>query len=910
MLTSNHRKLLVSELVAGIGVIGPDFERFGTIIVDQIVKKRMNHRGLTPRGIPVKSTVDSISDDGSTAAQYSAQTNYFDDPYKKLLDDKKLLQELHPNASELFLLSSCLCSPGAHTDLVGIAANEKTATGLDLVIYDSRRIAEYIVDELLIDDRVIDALSPYLATLEKVRTEYAATNLLPKTAKSYLARADVEEQLKRLINTEKVAILAGLSGTGKSQTAIAVANDLANNFEMVIWVNGKELSTIEDLQAHRVDRRNMGLNLSHLLKNRATLLILDDLFFAISSDDLKALCGDKSAILVTRQVAQQADLCMPFFSENEARKLLEDGTGSFCPAEVFQIVWKTVGGHALTLKLMNVAVRNGVWSDLPDDCKSIGELPDTERFQQLANRLLGRLLPLIKKELALFNWCESGRIDREFARRVIQPVGLRKLADTCLLAIDRNDVVRLHDVVFAVLPSLNIDKSVYDTDFNAKLDAHVNHLEFGAGSDLSFLNFVYIHHLKIEQLLKKNLRRGSCLFCLAHSWSGEQVNESLISDPIEWANDIAKSINPQDIDVSAVCEAIEAVYRYKKYVLSDLEEARKVIEKYLNCFDILADGANVSAHSRRTALHHKAKALRNLTQFDKAIELCEQLINEYPHPATKLLLARLLVFEDAKRAKDILFELLIRAANDHDNADISVTLAAIETLGRSQLKDYFPEAVKNFGDLLRKLIVDSAVRGFDQAYVSFASIGRYLKYHDATNFLKLLNELPRLSVEEARDDKEKAQWGHILLAASEAAPDEQTKYASEALVFYSAIAKPDQFTIQEKGHTCVILHKYQEAVDILTSEVSVRPNPWKLYWLAKALYGLHDYETALQRVNEALADPHPAGKGFHPGMYELRWEIRKSLGDQNAGEDLQLAYDSCKDKKHKAALKSKLSASI
>ena len=476
-----------------------------------------------------------------------------------------------------------------------------------------------------------------------------------------------------------------------------------------------------------------------------------------------------------------------------------------------------------------------------------------------------------------------------------------------MLATDRNDVVRLHDVVFAVLPSLNIDQSFYDGEFNDALDAHVNYLEFAAENDLSFLNFVHIHHSKIEQLLRKNLRRGSCLFCLAHSWSGEQVNENLISDPIAWSRDLASSSNPQDIDVSAVCEAIEALYRYKKYVLFDDVEATKILTKYLICFDLLASGANVSVYSRRTAQHHKAKALKNLSQFDEAIELCEKLIEDCPHPATQLLLARLLAFQDTEKAKNILFELLTSAKCSPEKADISVSLAAIETLGRSQLKKFFPEAMERFGDLLGQLIVDSALRGFEQAYVSFVSIGRNLKDHDADQFLYLLNQLPKLSVGEARDDKERAQWGHIFLAASEAAPAQQFQYANEALAFYSAIAKPDSFTIQEIGHTCIVLGNYQAAVDILTPEVSKSPNPWKLYWLACGLFGLEDFEPALERIDAALADPRPQANAFHSRMYELRWNIRKCLGDQDAGVDLQNAYNSCADAKQKAIIRSKLS---
>ena len=91
------------------------------------------------------------------------------------------------------------------------------------------------------------------------------------------------------------------------------------------------------------------------------------------------------------------------------------------------------------------------------------------------------------------------------------------------------------------------------------------------------------------------------------------------------------------------------------------------------------------------------------------------------------------------RAKQLLFELLEQAQASPESAEISVTLAAIETLGRWQLKQWRRASLTKFGDLVADYIVASAERGFDLASVAFAAIGRELRYNDPELFVKVFD---------------------------------------------------------------------------------------------------------------------------------------------------------------------------
>ena len=71
------RKLLIQRLIPPIGVIGPDFERFGGLVLDHVLSTPLEHSGLNALGFPVSRVLDSSSADGSVVAEYSAEDDYF-----------------------------------------------------------------------------------------------------------------------------------------------------------------------------------------------------------------------------------------------------------------------------------------------------------------------------------------------------------------------------------------------------------------------------------------------------------------------------------------------------------------------------------------------------------------------------------------------------------------------------------------------------------------------------------------------------------------------------------------------------------------------------------------------------------------------------------------------------------------
>lgn len=910
-MNPSHRRYLVNELVRGISDIGPLFESFGQKIADHLVHEPLTHRGLNADGLPVGNTIDSYSANGEIAAEYSADKTYFDKPFKKLLGDYLHVRSNHPQAKQIYLLAGQQCGPKLGTRLTNIRNWLEKRKAITVEVYDSRRIAEFIVDELLLNDEAVESLAPTLGPLQRVRDEYAATNLVPAQSEYYIRQDDIIDEVMSQIRRDRVAAIAGVSGSGKSENAVAVSKELASEFEIVIWVVATDLRDRAELKGLDVERRGRRVNVDTLLKERSCLLILDDLRTPLTRDQLKQHTDATSAILVTRQIAEEGDFRIPDLDDESALQILQSGIASECPPPVLDKVRATAAGHALTLRLMNAGVRESSWDDLYADCDAIGEYHDEERVQRLADRLLGRLRHSLERELALFLWTGSDRVDRSFARRAIAPVGLRKLEGSCLVSADRHDVVRLHEVIWSALRSSGIPVHRYETDFSQSMESHIEHLAFVPGEALNFLNFCQIHKVHLQQLLSVNPKRSTCLYCLAHAWLDEEIDSTTLPDPIELSTDLETGAVQQDIDVSAFCEVLECLYRRDK-LDHGLKGARETLEQRIPLYSKVADSKTISEHGRRTALHHKAKALRNLKQYDEATELAESVAAAYESPATDLLLARLLLYGDVasvERGNALLLKILDDAKTRPEEAEISVVLASIETLGwgllNKAIPNALPEALNEYGKLVAEFIMSSAARGFDQAFVSFANIGRALRYHDENLFVDVLASLGTVRPEDARDDKERAAWGNIFLSASDSRTIENANvYAQLALEFYDALSNQNDFILQQKGHALFRLSRYEDARDVLQPLVEKCPNPWNRYWLAKALGKLGDSKSAIGLIDEALTEP--KATNFKATLYEQRFTLRLNLGDEDAVEDLRRAHDACNDNKYKAALAKRL----
>uniref|UniRef100_UPI001ABB6AD2 hypothetical protein n=1 Tax=Burkholderia gladioli TaxID=28095 RepID=UPI001ABB6AD2 len=141
---------------------------------------------------------------------------------------------------------------------------------------------------------------------------------------------------------------------------------------------------------------------------------------------------------------------MPTMDAQQARTLICRGLDTLPPEDLFQSIWRAVGGHPLSLVMLNAAAREGVsWSELAEDCANVANLP--VEGSRLADRILGRLKSVLEDELCLFQWAGQSHCDRAFFKHVVGPLRLRAFEQHGLTAPEGHASIRLHDIVCTAL---------------------------------------------------------------------------------------------------------------------------------------------------------------------------------------------------------------------------------------------------------------------------------------------------------------------------------------------------------------------------------------------------------------------------------------------------------------------------
>ncbi|MGA8549420.1 MAG: hypothetical protein WB678_04195 [Stellaceae bacterium] len=357
----------IGRLIEGLRLIAPGavFERFGSRFLDHYLAVPLTHRGLNVLGHPVGGTVDTVGENGRCVAEYSTEKTYFDGTMAKPTADAEHARALNPNATDIFLLSSQEAPIGKITDFQTTMQGRPDFAGRSFHVYDSRKIAELLVDHLLISDTAVDQLSDHLPILKAVRDEHAANLSIPELDyRRHVERPDVLTEIGHRLTAHRCLAIWGLAGAGKSELATAFANQHKGQYELTLWLEGQAIRQVEDLRAVPLLRGGESRNVATLLATRRCLLILDDVKEPLATVALAQICRDGAHVLVTRRDEDTSGLEIPMMPEDQSIELLNRGTTDRCPPAIWSVIWAAVGGHPLSLGLMRAAVIEGAtWAD-------------------------------------------------------------------------------------------------------------------------------------------------------------------------------------------------------------------------------------------------------------------------------------------------------------------------------------------------------------------------------------------------------------------------------------------------------------------------------------------------------------------------------------------------------------------
>jgi hypothetical protein len=896
------RKLLIQRLVPAIGVIGLDFERFCELVLDHLLSTPLEHSGLNALGFPISRVVDSSSADGGVVAEYSAQADYFRKGMRKAEKDIAHALAHRPDARSLLLLAAQPEQPQIKQDFLSAQLAKPEMNGRALRIWCAESIAAHLIDNVTFNDTAVVSLSAYLPALTEIWEEAARDRLFPAPTSRHQPRPAVSDEICHRLNRDICVILGGIAGSGKSDAAAAYGIDHRQDYELLIWLDGDEVRRVDDLRAASLIRGQEKRNIASLMRTRRCLVVIDDPQTPLETSALAALCGPGSHVLVTTRELRSNAYEMPSMSQAEARAILGIGLSDPCPQNVFDKIWATVGGHPLSLTLMNGAVRDGAsWRDIEDDCTAVGRL--SECTQRLADRLLLRRRDLLQDALAVFEWVGQPDCDAGFLRFAIQPAGLRDLRTHALTAADRDAVIRLHDVVYSSLSSLDWWTPACSARLNDKLEAYLEGAS--TANDLSLWSAAGSLRKKLETLVAEGNSCPAFLLALLMAWTPEEINPAWLEDPAAKAAALAAASTPiTPVQFRLLIETVEQLFRRAK--TRGPAEVTAFLEASLPMFDSLAALPGLSPRQAAEIHHHRGKVYRWLHRDAEARREFETVMTgPVPLDATRLQLIRIYKREGEFTEAARLGEQVLTAAEDTGNVSPSVLLAVIQDLPwreasvRAQL--LWPKQA-----FIEQTIVSYANAGYDQAYATLAAVARRWSQEAPEVLERVLAAIPALSAERIDDDEARFAFGDILFEASRASNAKVEQTQALALSFFEAEVKPMQFHIQRHAELLLDMRRPQEAEALLRTHKGFDLSCWIHRLMARARLGQYDAPGALAWIDRALADD--KGVSRHDEFLELRYEIRRALGDRLALNDLQAALDLAADGHRRTRLQALLTA--
>lgn len=876
------RSLLIQRVIDALAIMAPGsiFERFGVVLVERLCDVRLVQRGSSVGGSPVGGALDAVSEDGRVVVEASIVKGYFSGAMAKPWGDLDHTLTLAPRAQDIYLLSSQRAETGVIEAMVNTALEQDRMAGRRLHLMDSRAIAEAIVDALILRDDAIDDLARHLPVLAEIRDDHPVSLNAPPLSALYVKNDAVDAELHRRLETNACVEIGGIGGIGKSQAAAACLLSSEDRFHYRFWVSGRDIDSVERLSSVPVRRGGAERNVSALLRRNRTFLVVDDASPSLAVDRLANLCGPDSRILITRQNPSSGAFAMPTMDAQQARTLLGRGLDTQPPRMAFQTIWRAVGGHPLSLAMLNAAAREGVsWNDLAEDCANVAKLPvDGVR---LADRILGRLKPALEDELCLFQWAGQSHCDRAFFKHVVGLLRLRAFEQHGLTAPEGAASIRIHDIVFTALRSLNWLTTKKADEIDGHLEAFILQQIREDGHGLHLIASQL--RGKIASNVANGDRRPAFLYALAMTWMGSAIPVHLLPNPLEEAQRLKSlSATENEVAILVVLESIEAKGRYLRQASRD-KAAVTWLETVVPAYDDLAAMADLSARQAAEIKHHRAKTLRILGKHAEAERLFEEVVASYPLNDAKLQLVRSVGgkpqgYDTAKRyASEI-----ITAKLDNGSVSPSLLMALGDALNGAR-QTWAGDLIEQHEELFLSEALYSAAIGIPQGYHSVASFVRALVWHAPERVESVLARLPDPTPWMLDDDQSRGGYAEIMLLA--AGVGDESVYLNRALEAYETLKTPDHYQKRKWGEALYKLGRYAEAEAILQTIEDKGGRIWLAHNLSQVKLQLGKFEEALDLVNESVAGATGVNEKYRSSFLLQRVKVKVAL-HQDPADDI------------------------
>lgn len=885
------------------------------------------HHGLNKDYMPSGYTVDTFSDDSSIVGEYSAEKGYFDysgdkqDPiYSKInkdinhaLDHKGKLK-----LDKIYLISNQEENPSFRSNFNSTHIAKQY--GDRLIIIDARELAKGIYDQSIRNPDAADLYKQFFPTFSQNMDNYEYFGKLPNLCDGYICEDNIINAISdHFANGNNVCVLHGVSGSGKTQSAIDFVKRSKDAFPNYIWVGGDDWNPNSSLCSVQRSRGGSPVNVAGLFNSEKSILVIDDYISGLEENNFEELSSGfekGGVVLVTSQISVPQNsiyLSIPQFSIDKALDLLGETRSS-----ASELCKEFISGCRFSPLILSMTKKlfldqgidkEVIFREILDEPGIVDDASGVSIVRKILSGLNESSLAALKKI------ANSGKNyhDIEFLRHYIGALKCSTLQKLSILVPENTTGVhRIHDLI-----SIAARDEIDSAPIVVSIESFIS-LKAGDMTP-SVLRQI---HLCSELILEEHVRRGTRDI----DW----LHYSLLQLERYKKSDLHNEIHSIDISANDSLKKVKSVIDAKEIHSYEIADKKARSDYYATCASVYENLLNegVSEEIQLELLHHLGKALRRSGKYAEALKSFNGLLELQPDwHATYGQIAHLGTQFEAEEylkeaGEEAMRALLGYIQNDLISVPLRVSLAALARL-RSYRKlveeiNEDSESVKKLADVISM----SALEGLDQFYEAFVSFTSMFGYRHSATCVGIAEAIPEM-IAIPPSQVEERQWisacesltNSSVAAARESKDSLSRLLIGSALSFANAVNNSEELSSYHArciAKTFNIGNDPENALRAIKKVPEQEVNHWLLYEEAKAFLEIgvdHHLDNALSSAIKCfkLAEADKKATARISIYHDLLSVCYQKLGHhESAINELSLAIAKCSNEKYRSELEQRM----
>ncbi len=867
---------------------GSDFEALCRPLIEMLTGREFELKGHNLELKAVKGSVDLIKDeDYRTIGQCGTDIDYFSG--NKPVND---LDSSFSNSSEfttIYLFSNRRAKGDEYQNVkaaIWKKLKDKLKSGYHYYLYDNQRIAKTIYNKIYLNNKVEEILS-YLPKSLEYYYLLPQTNTLPLLKSCYQHRPE-ENNIEDLLKEKDFLQVYGLSGIGKSQLTIAIANNLSDQFDTILWFDGNSIIP-NNLNKSSLRRMGEDINLATILRMFKILVIVDNLNDNVGDlfESFSKYNGNGSKCIVSslqRNVSLENSYYLSYISDEVSRVILCDCDVKPTESQVDSIL-KQIAGYPLLLELAKNAVVNEEmsWGDIISE-SNLTEINDDEKNEVFAQRIVGKYKERFLDMFNLLVGLDNTTVNKLFLREKNQ-LKLNTLFQFAILQDVGDYQCQIHQVVLSAIKAV-VRKGYDATEFTDYLLTYLQ--KHVATRDEGLYTFFAYHQ---EELAKIALAQRPESLLRHYILVAYLYSVDTYIKPDEFLDRInALPLSPEEHEID-LCLLVEKLELEQHKIWEETNEDRAMIGAKVKVDMDTVKSLNLSSLSSQAIVyHHIGKWLSSIEDYGQSEFWLQKSLELNPKSYHSLL--RLARDYNKQGLWDKAAEKVAAILNPEtiNEVSISIRLSAYDIISNYKYKRLRKTYIDDQLDQFSKDVYASLSENYSHTYIVLAKLAEHLSYNNPKFYARLCVQLP-LPLNVEKNDRLRRDYGKIKLAQylfGNYPPEYKEKLFKIAAEYLTSVPRKDDYIRKDLIKLYLAGGMLDKALPI-ANEIEKKDDMFMQQTLCKVYYENGDYSTALSYIEKAIAQEKPNQKEYCAAFRHDKAKCLHKLNEASAANVMEEA---------------------